>query len=338
MNFDYLYRKRSIDEAKLLEFGFVLNDGIYEYKVILNDEFYLKVFIDSDSINTKVYESDFDDEYLPFLKIVNQTSTARSLQEQVEAIVRDIVNKCFVSDDLSVKILKYVNEKYGTVTESPWEENPEYFTLNTKYSNKWYGLIMRVNSKVLGIDSNEIVDIINIKVDSNIIDDLVDNKLFFNAYHMNKKNWITILLDKKIDLDLLFSLIDKSYELVEKKRNTKWIVPVAAKWFDIEEYFSLGSIVDWKQSAKICDGDIIYMYISAPYSKILYKCVAVETNLEWIYGSKSNRLNYMMRIKVLEKYDKEPISLALMKNFGVTTVRGPRNIPDDLVNYINRFY
>jgi predicted DNA-binding protein (MmcQ/YjbR family) len=36
------------------------------------------------------------------------------------------------------------------------------------------------------------------------------------GYHMNKRHWITLVLDGSIPEDLVFSLIDDSYELVVK--------------------------------------------------------------------------------------------------------------------------
>ena len=45
---------------------------------------------------------------------------------------------------------------------------------------------------------------------------LVDNKSIFPAWHMNKKHWITIILDGSMPLDEIFKFIDRSYELAKK--------------------------------------------------------------------------------------------------------------------------
>lgn len=49
--------------------------------------------------------------------------------------------------------------------------------------------------------------------------DLIDNKEYFKAYHMNKKYWYTITLTKNINMKKLEKLIDESYNLVEKKKS-----------------------------------------------------------------------------------------------------------------------
>jgi len=56
----------------------------------------------------------------------------------------------------------------------------------------------------------------NVKLNPDLIENLIDKKHFFPAYHMNKKYWITILLDSDTDLNLVKSLIDESFKLVEK--------------------------------------------------------------------------------------------------------------------------
>ncbi len=54
----------------------------------------------------------------------------------------------------------------------------------------------------------------NDKVD-NLVDDLVNNKSIFKAYHMNKKSWITIILDDSLKDDEIIKYIDISYNLVK---------------------------------------------------------------------------------------------------------------------------
>ena len=112
-------------------------------------------------------------------------------------------------------LLDYVKEKYGTIPEEPWEDN-NHATIKTPNSKKWYGIFMSVSYKTLGLDKSGKIDILNVKLNPELIESLIDKKHFFPAYHMNKKYWITILLDSDMDLDLIKSLIDESFKLVEK--------------------------------------------------------------------------------------------------------------------------
>lgn len=47
--------------------------------------------------------------------------------------------------------------------------------------------------------------------------DIVDGINIFPGYHMNKKNWISIDLCGNIDIEVVYNLIDKSFELSGRK-------------------------------------------------------------------------------------------------------------------------
>ena len=66
-------------------------------------------------------------------------------------------------------------------------------------------------------DSDVKVDVINLKLAPDEIKSLIDFKTFFPAYHMNKKYWITVLLNRDLGEEKLFSLIKKSYDIVKNK-------------------------------------------------------------------------------------------------------------------------
>ena len=72
---------------------------------------------------------------------------------------------------------------------------------------------MTITKRKLGIDSDDIIEIIDIKHPTDRIENIIDNINIFKGYHMNKKHWITIILDNKIEDKILFKLIDTSYIL-----------------------------------------------------------------------------------------------------------------------------
>jgi len=162
-----------------------------------------------------VYEKDSLEKFLPYyIKQFNGSYTA-SIKEKVEKIKQDILDKCFYKNDLKQELLGYVKEKYATIPEYPWDKSKEDCTLKAK-NNKWYALFMNVSSNVLNIKKEGNIDILNLKNKPEVIEKLIDNKSYFPAYHMNKKHWITVLLDNNINIELIKILIDESYELVSK--------------------------------------------------------------------------------------------------------------------------
>lgn len=111
------------------------------------------------------------------------------------------------------KIFSYVKAKYHTVEEQPWQKFPKYSVLRHQDNTKWYGIVMNVLPKNIGLVGDKEVDIIDLKCDPDLIHSMIDNIVFFPAYHMNKDHWISVLISQNVPEKTLFDLIDKSYEL-----------------------------------------------------------------------------------------------------------------------------
>lgn len=209
---DYNYILNKIDKKKLLDVGFTLNGVNYIKKIDLNDSFYVIIEIGEDVV-IKVYDKDFDDEYLLFNNTNVNGDYVSNIREKVDIIIKSIVDNTKVINNNIEDVITYVKEKYNAYVHNPFKDNDSIVLKNDK--NKWFGLIMKIKYKVLGVNSLDDVNIINIKLDTDVINKLIDNKVFFKAYHMNKNNWITINLDSNIDFNYLCKLIDDSYNNVK---------------------------------------------------------------------------------------------------------------------------
>lgn len=198
---------------KLLDYGFIKDDDSYLYKIKLDNDLYAIFKIKKD-LYINVYDND-GEEYLPFNVKENYGSYVGEIKDKINNIKEDILSTCFIKNNLRDKILSYVHKKYKTKEEYPWTDTPKYYTL--KVNNKWYLIYMNVKYKILGLNKDGIADIINVKLDPIMIEKLIDNKTYFKAYHMNKKYWLTILLDNNIDFEIVCSLIDQSFEIVSKR-------------------------------------------------------------------------------------------------------------------------
>lgn len=75
--------------------------------------------------------------------------------------------------------------------------------------------------KKLGLEGNEIVQILNVKCDPIIIGSLLDGIKYLPGYHMNKANWISVCLSENVSREEVFNLIDLSYEM-SQKNSKKW--------------------------------------------------------------------------------------------------------------------
>ena len=116
----------------------------------------------------------------------------------------------------SNRITNYIIGKYNTKPEFLWEKLDGSAVFRNKENNKWFGIIMDINKNKLDKE-NKIIEIINVKLDNKTIEKLIKEKGFYNAYHMNKKSWITIVLDDTLKDEEIIKYIDESYNIIKKK-------------------------------------------------------------------------------------------------------------------------
>ena len=200
------------NEKKLKEYGFKLDKNKYILKYELDNNLYALYTIDKD-LDVKVYDKITNEEFIPYKLNTTVGSYVSDIREKVHSMTNNILFNCFVNNTKQI-IIDYIYEKYNIEGEHPWRDYPNHTTF--KINNKWFGLIMRIPYKSLGINSIDEVDVINIKIDPEEINKLIDNKHYFKAYHMNKKYWITVVLDYNTDIIKLKKLIDESYRLAGK--------------------------------------------------------------------------------------------------------------------------
>lgn len=77
-------------------------------------------------------------------------------------------------------------------------------------------LCLRVGGKIFCIASIDAIPLkVNLKCDPEKAIELREKfDAIIPGFHMNKKHWNTVILDGSLDLDLIKSLIDESYDLI----------------------------------------------------------------------------------------------------------------------------
>ena len=112
------------------------------------------------------------------------------------------------------EIYEYVKKQYGTVPEYLWKESPESAVLRHK-NGKWYAVLMQVEKSRLGLEGDTKVDILDVKGDADMVGLLTQTYGFLPGYHMNKKYWITMLLDGTVSEAKILDFLDMSYDLID---------------------------------------------------------------------------------------------------------------------------
>lgn len=236
-------------------------------------------------------------------------------------------------------VFAYIKKKYKVSPEYPWRKYDANAVFRHADNHKWFALVMSVEKDKLGYDSDEDVDVVNLKVDDLFFRDmLVQEAGIMPAYHMNKLHWITVLLDGTVPEEKVFDLIDRSFLATAspKKKGRfcppkEWIIPANPKYYDIEQAFEKADEIDWKQGSGIKTGDTVFIYIGSPVSAILYKCKVTETDIPCDYRDENLTMKALMKIRLLRRYKPDKFTFEVLKGeYGIYAVRGPRGIPDRL--------
>ena len=232
-------------------------------------------------------------------------------------------------ESLRKRLFAYIKKKYRVSPEYLWRRYPGYAAFRHSDNQKWFALVMDVPGNRLGLETEEAVDILNVKMpDSFLADALVQQEGIFRGYHISKGNWISISLHGAVSFQEICRWLEESY-LATASAKTKqalrpakeWIVPANPKYYDIEAAFSQADEIDWKQGRGIKTGDTVFMYVAAPVSAILYQCRVTETV----------RMTSLMKIKLRKRYRPDQFTFEVLgEKYGIRAVRGPRGIPESL--------
>ena len=105
---------------------------------------------------------------------------------------------------------------YGTTPDYPFSDDFETAVLRHKDNRKWYALLMKLSRRKFGFDSDEVIDVVNVKVPMELSCSFGVADGVYPAYHMNKLHWVSVLLPDAPE-DVVRFLVSVSFELTEQK-------------------------------------------------------------------------------------------------------------------------
>ena len=112
--------------------------------------------------------------------------------------------------------LKYCADTYGTAADYPFDEDFETAVLRHTDNRKWYAIVMRVSRRKFGMDCDEVIDVVNLKLPTEMFGSFGASDGVYPAYHMNKLHWISVLLPDA-PADVVAFLTNVSFEATKTK-------------------------------------------------------------------------------------------------------------------------
>ena len=214
---DEIFRCGKFNTDALIKYGFKKEQNKFIYlKEFMNNEFKALITI-GDSVRGMVIDNNTGEEYFNIRIKDNIGNFSGEVLRQYKDILSDIKDKCFIQEYFMFgqtnRITNYIFLKYNDKPEFLWERSIHDGIFRNKNTNKWYGIIMNVDKSKVTFGSG-ICEVINLKIDKKKILSLLEKKGYYPAYHMNKKYWISIILDDTLSDKEIEEKIDESYKLV----------------------------------------------------------------------------------------------------------------------------
>lgn len=113
------------------------------------------------------------------------------------------------------RVINLIFDEYSVEPEYPWKDTPDACVFRHYNNRKWFAIIMTVRNKCLGLDGDGYKDVINVKINPADIYDLLAVDGILPAYHMNKKHWVTVLLDGTISIMPIKKLLAYSFDVTK---------------------------------------------------------------------------------------------------------------------------
>lgn len=221
-----IFKRATVNLENALLYGFIKENNIYKYSKEFMNSFRADIVIDENRfVSSKVFDINTNDEYINFRIEGQNGEFVSKVREEYKNILKDILNNCFENKyfikEQSNRIANTIKTIYNDEPEFAWEKSPGFGIFRNPKSKKWYGLLMNIDKSKLDKKGSGEVEIINIKLSEEKILELLKSKGFYKAYHMNKKNWISIILDDTLSDDEILDYIKISHSYTELSNKKK---------------------------------------------------------------------------------------------------------------------
>ena len=112
------------------------------------------------------------------------------------------------------------SSSYFTQPDYPFDGDFETAVFRHSDKRKWFALSIQVSRRKFGIDSDEVIDVVNLKLPTEMFGSFGSTDGVYPAYHMNKFHWISVLLPDAPD-DVVLFLLNASFEATKTKRKKR---------------------------------------------------------------------------------------------------------------------
>ncbi len=336
-----IFENKHVVVSRLQAFGFHQegNRWVYE-KSIMNDSFLCQVIVEGDQLDCDCIDVMTDESYdAIFISYQNGSFVSQVRQEYLDClneIANTVCETLPFHSEQAKRISVWINEMFHENVVKLKSETNAYAYQN-KENDKKYVVIYQLTHP--DEKQNKKLEILNVKTNPEDVISYLNREGFYPAWHQSKKTWVSVILDDSLTDEMIQDLISASRgftlsKKVEQKKEEihQWLIPSNPIYFDIVGAMEQEETITWKQTSSIHQGDDVYLYVGKPYSAIMYHFEAIEVGLD--YGGEVSGRTKLMILRKKESFDPRILTLSKMREYGTNTPRGPRNMPQNLIEIL----
>lgn len=336
-----VFQKQRPDFTKLTAAGFTKHKRDYQFEQdFMAGQLRAVVRVDfTGHVSGNVIDNGTGEEYLP-LSSVHCGPFAAQVKTGYIDLLGEITRRCFVPEPFhgaqANRLSVWIQQEFHDQPEFVFKKLPDYAVFREPQPQKWYGLVMNISwAQLTGKTSasQDKVEVIDLRCPQEEQAAVLQLDDVYPGYHLNKKNWVCVLLEGTLTDEALHRLVLASRKTLTKPRS--WLFPANPKYYDIMHAFAATDLLTWKQSARVRAGDTVFLYVSAPVKAIIYRCRVVKTDIPCDYRGANLKIDQVMQLQLEHRYDHAQFPLSLLRQYGVKSVQGPRHLPAALLEELD---
>ncbi|WLP85361.1 MmcQ/YjbR family DNA-binding protein [Mycoplasma seminis] len=223
MKYTSLITDKIFNEANAIKYGFVkeINNSFKLRKPLGFQDFDIEVLYQNDDLDVHIIDKFDNEAYQPFEVISSTGDFVDKIRNKAAFLLNELVTQCFDEYNFFPILKKRILKKFDVYYDEPFKQTKthQYYAFKSYAGDQIAALICHIPANKLdpSFTSDQPIWIINLRFNVRKAQQL--KKYFSNiypAYHMNKKYWVSVLITKDTDLELITELMKMSMETIRK--------------------------------------------------------------------------------------------------------------------------
>jgi len=186
----------------------------------LLDTFQLTIVVTlPNTVTTTLIDTETQQPYTLHLDPQNTGKFVAKVREAYLAALKAVATAAFTADPFHSaqvrKLTQVITDRYHDQLAFLWPKFPNNAVWRRTDTHKWYALLVKIPQSKLGLPGDDLVTVIDFRLEPTALAQLVDNQTYFPGYHMNKAHWYSLILDHTISNEELLNRLETSYQLAK---------------------------------------------------------------------------------------------------------------------------